>query len=147
MDGSRGRLGMLLGDLSANLVELGQVDEAEEAAREVVRLRALNGTLWLQLDQLAALALARGRTRAAAMAMGRADKCHAWSDGRRHTYLQPLHARLLAALTQALEPEEPAGLRSHGATLSDEDAAWLVLGGPPNSRDWGIAGDPLADAD
>ena len=147
MDGSRGRLGTLLGDLSANLVELGQLDEAEEAAREAVRLRALNGTLWLQLDQLAALALARGHVREAAMAVGRADRCYGWSGGRRHTYLQPLHARVMAELARRLDADELAGLRAHGATLSDEDAAWLALGGPPSSRDWGSPGDLLSDAD
>lgn len=136
-DGSRGRLGILLGDLSANLVELGQLDEAEAAAREAVHLRALNGTLWLQLDQIASLALARGRVREAAMAVGRCDRGHAWSGGRRHFYLRRVHERLQAPLAQALTPDELAGLKSYGATLSDEEAAWLALGCTPSRSAWG----------
>lgn len=127
-DGSRGRLGVLLGDLAALLAEQGQNDEALAAAREAASLRALNGTLWLLLDQIAAVALARGCIHEAAMALGRADRCHDWSAGRRHFQLKRVHARTAAALAAALAPDELMALKAHGARLSDEEVARLALG-------------------
>jgi len=136
-DGSQGRLGILLGDLSANLAELGQLDAAEAAACEAVQLRSLNGTLWLQLDQIALLAIARGRVREAAMAVGRGDRGHAWSGGRRHFHLRRVHALVQDALAEVLAPDDLAALKAHGATMSDEEVAWLALGSAARLHGWG----------
>lgn len=108
----RGRLGMALGDLSAFLVETGRVDEALPLAREAVALRAIDGTLGLQLDQLARLACVRGRFREAAMALGRADAHHARRGGRRDRYLQDPMRLANAAVSQALPADEVAVLRA-----------------------------------
>ena len=83
------------------------------------------------LDQIAAVALARGCIHEAAMALGRADRCHDWSAGRRHFHLGRVHARTAAALATALTPDELTALKAHGARLSDEEVAWLALGGGP----------------
>jgi tetratricopeptide (TPR) repeat protein len=80
--GASGRTGMLLGDMATYLVELNRPGEAVAHAREAVDVRSEDGTLWLQLDQLAQLACARGRLREAALALGRAEVHNAWRPGR-----------------------------------------------------------------
>ncbi len=123
----RGRLGMALGDLSAFLVELGRIDEALPLAREAVALRATDGTLGLQLDQLARLACARGRLREAALALGRADAHHAPRGGRRDRYLQDPMRLANAAVAEALPADEVALLRARGACMGDDEVARLTV--------------------
>ncbi len=105
-----GRIGMVLGDMATYLTELGRIDEAVSLAREALDLRSLDGTLWLQLDQLAQLACARGRLREAAMALGRSEVHNRWRDGRRERYLQAPFRNPMAAVAAAFQPDEVRAL-------------------------------------
>lgn len=124
---ARGRLGMALGDLACYLCEQGRVDEARPIAREAVSLRAQEGTLGLQLDQLARLACADGRHHVAAMAQGRADLHHRGRQGRRERYLQGPHQRTTAALAAAMSAIDVQEWKARGAALGDDEVARLTL--------------------
>jgi tetratricopeptide (TPR) repeat protein len=123
----RGRLGTALGDLAYYLAERGQADEALALAREAVALRAQDGTLGLQLDQLARLACLRGRYQEAATALGRADVHHRRRDGRRERFLQGPHERATAAVAAALPPFELQAWKARGAAMGDDEVARLTL--------------------
>ena len=123
----RGRLAMAVGDLAAFLVEVGRLDEALPLAREAVALRATDGTLGQQLDQLARLACVRGRFREAAMALGRADAHHVRRRGRRDRYLQEPMRLANAAIAQALPADEATALRLRGAAMGDDEVARLTV--------------------
>lgn len=127
--GSSGRIGMLLGDMTAYLTELNRLDEAVAHAREAIDVRAQDGTLWLQLDQLAQLACARGRLREAALALGRAAVHNAWRPGRREAALRRPFELASAAVREAFAPRELQALYAQGAAMGDVEVARLTLGG------------------
>jgi hypothetical protein len=106
---------------------VGRVDEALPLARQAVALRATDGSLGLQLDQLARLACARGRFREAAMALGRADAHHLRRGGRRDRYLRNPMLLANAAVAQALPDDEVATLRARGAAMGDDEVARLTV--------------------
>lgn len=123
----RGILGMALGDLATYLVEVGRVDEALPLAREAVALRAVDGTLGTQLDQLARLACARGRFQEAALALGRADAHHAHRHGQRERYLRNPMQNTIAALSTVLAAAELQALRARGAAMGDDQVTQLTV--------------------
>jgi predicted ATPase/DNA-binding winged helix-turn-helix (wHTH) protein len=126
-DRAGGRLGLALGDLAAYRVAQGRVDEALPLAREAIALRARDGTLGAQLDQLAELAAARGHWPAAAMALGRADVHHAGRQGRRERYLRPPHQHARELLERALPAAELRHWQVRGAAMGDDEVARLTL--------------------
>ena len=126
--GSSGRIGMLLGDMTAYLTELNRLDEAVTHAREAVDVRAQDGTLWLQLDQLAQLACARERPREAALALGRAEVHNAWRPGRREAALRRPFELASAAVREAFSADELQALCAQGAAMGDVEVARLTLG-------------------
>lgn len=126
-DRTGGRLGLALGDLAAYRVAQGRVDEALPLAREAIALRARDGTLGAQLDQLAELAAARGHWPAAAMALGRADVHHAGRHGRRERYLRPPHQHARELLEGALPAAELRHWQARGAAMGDDEVARLTL--------------------
>jgi tetratricopeptide (TPR) repeat protein len=124
---AHGRLGMALGDLACYLGELGRIDEALPLAREAVDLRAQDGTLGSQLDQLARLACARGRYREAAVALGRAAVHHRWREGRRERYLLGPYLRATAAVAAAVPEADVQDWCARGAAMGDDEVARLTL--------------------
>lgn len=127
--GSSGRIGMLLGDIANYLTELNRIDEAVAHAREAINVRAQDGTLWLQLDQLAQLACARGRLREAALALGRAEVHNAWRPGRREAALRRPFELASAAVREAFAAGDLQALYAQGAAMGDVEVARLTLGG------------------
>lgn len=123
---AQGRLGMALGDLACYLGELGRTDEALPLAREAVDLRAQDGTLGSQLDQLARLSCARGRYREAAMALGRAAVHHRWREGRRERYLLGPYLRATAAVAAAMTAADVQDCHARGAAMGDDEVARLT---------------------
>jgi tetratricopeptide (TPR) repeat protein len=127
--GSSGRIGMLLGDMTAYLTELNRLDEAVAHAREAIDVRSKDGTLWLQLDQLAQLACARRRLCEAALALGRAEVHNAWRPGRREAALRRPFELASAAVREAFAPSELQALYAQGAAMGDVEVARLTLDG------------------
>lgn len=127
--GASGRIGMLLGDMTAYLTELNRLDEAVAHAREAIDVRAQDGTLWLQLDQLAQLACACGRLREAALALGRAEVHNAWRPGWREIALRRPFELATAAVREAFAPSELRALYAQGAAMGDVEVARLTLDG------------------
>jgi predicted ATPase/DNA-binding winged helix-turn-helix (wHTH) protein len=123
------RIGMLLGDMATYLIELNRLDEAVTYAREAIDVRARDGTLWLQLDQLAQLASARGRLREAALALGRAEVHNAWRPGRREAALRRPFELASAAVREAFTANELKAIYAQGAAMGDVEVARLTLGG------------------
>ena len=119
--------GGLLGDLSTYLAELGETAEALQLAREAVHLRARDGTLWLQLDQLALLASQCGRPVEAAQLLGRADAQNLWRNGGRELYLRRPHRLATQAVAAALSPVDLHEAMARGRAMSDWEAARLLL--------------------
>jgi len=117
-----------LGNLSAALIALGQLDEALTIAREAAALQAQMATLWLWLDSIGLLAFKRGRVAEAARALGRAEAVNARHGYRRQPNEQRQRDELLALLEQALPAAELNRLMAQGAALSDEEAAQAALG-------------------
>lgn len=125
--GASGRVGILLGDMAIYLVELNRLDEAVAHAREAVDVRAEDGTPWLQLDQLAQLACARGRLREAALALGRAEVHNAWRPGRREAaFLRPFELAS-AAVREVFAAGELKGIYAQGGAMGDVEVARLTL--------------------
>lgn len=124
-----GRIGMLLGHMATYLTELNRLDEAVAHAREAVDVRAQDGTLWMQLDQLAQLACARGRLREAALALGRAEVHNAWRPGWREVALRRPFELATAAVREAFAPSELQALYAQGAAMGDVEVARLTLDG------------------
>ena len=118
---------MALGDLATYLVEVGRVDEALPLAREAVALRAVDGTLGTQLDQLARLACARGRFQEAALALGRADAHHAHRHGQRERYLRNPMQNTVATLATVFSAAELQALRARGAAMGDDQVTQLTV--------------------
>lgn len=85
-----------------------------EAAECAAFLRTRDGSLWLQLDQLALLACARGRMIEAALALGRAEVHFRWRKGRRDRYLKTAHEHAVAAncFTQCMTKPSPCATGS-----------------------------------
>jgi hypothetical protein len=128
--GASSRIGMLLGDMATYLVELNRQGEALTHAREAVDVRSEDGTLWLQLDQLAQLACARGRLREAALALGRAEVHNAWRPGRREAaFLRPFELAS-AAVREVFTEGELKGIYAQGAAMGDVEVARLTLDDP-----------------
>lgn len=128
--GASSRIGMLLGDMATYLVELNRLDEAVAHAREAVDVRSEDGTLWLQLDQLAQLACARGRLREAALALGRAEVHNAWRPGRREAaFLRPFKLSS-AAVREVFTAGELTGIYAQGAAMGDVEVARLTVDDP-----------------
>ncbi len=125
-----GRIGMLLGDMATYLSELNRLDEAAVHAREAVDVRSKDGTLWLQLDQLAQLASARGRLREAALALGRAEVHNAWRPGRREAALRRPFELASAAVREVFTAGELKGIYTQGAAMGDVEVARLTLDDP-----------------
>ncbi len=123
------RIGMLLGDMATYLTELNRLDEAVAHAHEAVDVRSKDGTLWLQLDQLAQLACARGRLREAALALGRAEVHNAWRPGRREAALRRPFELASAAVREAFTASELQAIYAQGAAMGDVEVALLTLGG------------------
>ena len=128
--GASGRLGMLLGDMATYLTELNRLDEAVVHAREAVEVRSNDGTLWLQLDQLAQLACARGRLREAALALGRAEVHNAWRPGRREAALLRPFELASAAVREVFTAGELKGIYAQGAAMGDVEVARLTVDDP-----------------
>ena len=128
--GASGRLGMLLGDMATYLTELNRLDEAVIHAREAVDVRSNDGTLWLQLDQLAQLACARGRLREAALALGRAEVHNAWRPGRREAALLRPFELSSAAVREVFTAGELKGIYAQGAAMGDVEVARLTVDDP-----------------
>jgi predicted ATPase len=128
--GGSSRMGMLLGDMATYLVELNRPGEAVAHAREAVDVRAEDGTLWLQLDQLAQLACARGRLREAALALGRAEVHNAWRTGRREAaFVRPFELAS-AAVREVFTAGELKAIYAQGAAMGDVEVARLTLDDP-----------------
>lgn len=126
---AHGRLGMALGDLACYLVEIGRIDEALPLAREAVDLRAQDGTLGSQLDQLARLSCARGRYPEAAMALGRAAVHHRRREGRRERYLLGPYLRATAAVAAAMPAADLRDWYARRAAIGDDEVARQTLHG------------------
>ena len=124
---SQHQRGAILGDLSAYLAELGQTDEALQLAREAVGLRSRDGTLWLQLDQLALLACRCGRPVEAAVLLGRAEEQNRWRKGWRELYLQRPHRLATQAVAETLEPAVLREAMARGVAMTDWEAAWQLV--------------------
>ena len=125
-----GRIGMLLGDMATYLIELNRLDEAVAHARKAVEVRSEDGTLWLQLDQLAQLACARGRLREAALALGRAEVHNAWRPGRREAALLRPFELSSAAVREVFTAGELKGIYAQGAAMGDVEVARLTVDDP-----------------
>jgi predicted ATPase/DNA-binding winged helix-turn-helix (wHTH) protein len=123
------RIGMLLGNMATYLIELNRLDEAVTHAREAIDVRAHDGTLWLQLDQLAQLACARGQLREAALALGRAEVHNAWRPGRREAALRRPFELASTAVREAFTANELIAIYAQGAAMGDLEVARLTLGG------------------
>ena len=125
-----GRIGMLLGDMATYLIELNRLDEAVAHARKAVEVRSEDGTLWLQLDQLAQLACARGRLREAALALGRAEVHNAWRPRRREAALLRPFELASAAVRKVFTVGELKRIYAQGAAMGDAEVARLTLDDP-----------------
>jgi predicted ATPase len=133
--GASSRIGMLLGDMATYLTELNRLDEAVAYAGEAIDVRAHDGTLWLQLDQLAQLACARGRLREAALALGRAEVHNAWRPGRREAALRRPFELASAAVREAFTANELKAIYAQGAAMGDVEVARLTLGGAATANE------------
>ena len=122
-----GSLAVALGNLSAALCETGALDEALQAARESAALQELEGTLWVNLDPFALLALRRGRIEAAALALGCVEARFAREGYPRQPNEQRQREELVLRLRQALPSAQLEQLLAQGAALRTDEAVRLVL--------------------
>lgn len=118
---------LALGNLSAALTELGQIDEALSTARECVPIKTRDGSLWVRLDAFALLASKRDHAKSAALVLGCSDAIYATKKHPRQPNEQRVRDLALAGLQKAFSKRELNKLLAEGATLSVEAAARIAL--------------------
>ena len=132
VDRGRGRqqrfsVSIPLGNLSAALTELGQLDEALAVARECVPIKIRDGSLWIRLDAFALLAFKRGRIREAALTLGCVEATYTKRGHPRQPNEQRARDQVMVALQQKLPKSVLKQLLLEGASLSDQEAAQIAL--------------------
>lgn len=128
IDRGRGRqqrfsISIPLGNLSAALTELGQLDEALAVARECVPIKIRDGSLWA----FALLAFKRDRIREAVLTLGCAEAIYAKRGHPRQPNEQRARDQVMTALQQKLPKSVLKQLLLEGASLSDQEAAQIAL--------------------
>ena len=126
--GKRFSLGWALHNLGSYLLVHGALDEAQAAAHEALELVRAEGGLIVRacLQQWATLAALRGHPTEAARLAGFVDAAYEAAGEPRQPTEQQIHARLKAALRDALPGDRIAALAAEGAAMAEAEAVALV---------------------
>ena len=120
-----------LSNLAAYLVQVGEVEEAREAAREAIELLVVqepeNGVVAIAIEHLALLAALDGNLVRAATLEGYAGAAYRRVGDEREGTERVTYNRLSSILSEALAPGELTRMLADGAALSTEAAIALAL--------------------
>jgi len=113
-----------LSELAAARIVLGEIEEAESAARDALELAHFEqlDSAWRAIQHLAAVAALRGRPRAAARLAGFVDAWCEQKGGFRGYYERATHDILAASLSEQLSADAIATLAAAGALLDFDRA-------------------------